>query len=392
MKLRKILLLLLLLPVVPNVSFAQGVDQNVLDKILQRAKETHSDAVLIVRDGKTVAEYIEGGRNAKIDTMSCTKSVVSLAVGKLIDQGKIKSLDQPVHDFYPEWKQGRKALITVKHLLNHTSGLQNVANTGVEIYPAKDFVKLALAAELADDPGARFSYNNKAVNLLAGIIRIASGKRMDVFIAEEILAPMEIKSYEWTLDAAGNPHAMAGLQIAAADFIKFGELILQRGSYQGTRIVSEKWIEQSLAQAQPFEESSGLLWWRMSSEEILTIDDEHFQKLEKAGIEKDFLEKLAPLKGKIYQPGEHLKAIAEVFGKDWQTIVARQMSGKDVRLFKRNVGRIDAYNTNGSHGQYLIVVPEKNLVAVRLVHWQKTQKGLNDGFPDFMSLVLRLAK
>ena len=84
--------------------------------------------------------------------MSATKSIVSLAIGRLIDSGKITSLDQPVSDFYPEWKQGRKKLITVRHLLNHTSGIQNPPIT-TEIYASPDFVQLALAAELCRRAG-----------------------------------------------------------------------------------------------------------------------------------------------------------------------------------------------------------------------------------------------
>ena len=132
---------------------------------------------MIVKNGRLVADWDFGQPRGPIEAMSATKSIVSLTIGRLIDSGKIKSLDQPVSDFYPEWKQGRKKLITVRHLLSQTSGLQNEPNTTVEIYPSPDFVQLALAAELSDDPGSRFSYNNKAVNLLAGIVQRASGTR-----------------------------------------------------------------------------------------------------------------------------------------------------------------------------------------------------------------------
>src|SRR5690606_30258640 len=124
-----------------------------------------SDAVLILHDGEILAEWYFGRERGPIEAMSVVKSLVAVGIGRLITLGKIESLDQPVHAFFPEWKQGRKADITLRHILNHTSGLQNVRNTGVEIYPAPDALKLALAAELSDDPGAKFAYNNKAVNL-----------------------------------------------------------------------------------------------------------------------------------------------------------------------------------------------------------------------------------
>ncbi len=375
-------------------SFAQtgAVNQTLLDKILQRAKETHSSSVLIIKDGKIIGEYYAADKNEKIELMSCTKSIVSLAIGKLIDQGKIKSVNQFVYEFYPEWKQGKKTSVKIKHLLNHTSGMQNLSNAGLEIYPSKDFVKLALAAELSDEPGTKFSYNNKAVNLLAGIVQIASGKRMDIFMRDEFFSPMEIKDFGWTLDAAGNPHALAGLQLSAADFAKFGGLVLNRGKWDGKQIVSEKWIDESLTQSQPFNESGGLLWWRMSSNETYTIDDEHLQILEKAGVEKSFLNAMQPIKGKVYQSGDQFTAISEVFGKDWQKIVSTQMANKNVRVFKKTTGEIDAYNANGYLGQVLVIVPKSNLIAVRQVKQSKDYNFETDGFMDFMPLVMQLTK
>ena len=96
--------------------------------------------------------------------MSATKSVVALAIVLLLDEGKLASLDEPVSNIFAEWKQGRKRDITVRMLLDHTSGLQNVANAGEELEAAPDLVKLALAAELSSDPGTTFSYNTKATN------------------------------------------------------------------------------------------------------------------------------------------------------------------------------------------------------------------------------------
>lgn len=370
----------------------QTVDQTVLAKILQKAKESHSDSVLIIKNGKTIGEYYTGDKNEKIELMSCTKSIVSLAIGLLIEQGKIKSVNQPVYEFYPEWKQGKKSFVTIKHLLNHTSGMQNLSNAGIEIYVSKDFVKLALAAELSDEPGTRFSYNNKAVNLLAGIVQVASGKRMDIFMRDEFFNPMQIKDFGWSLDAAGNPHALAGLQIPAADFAKFGQLVLNRGKWDGKQIVSEKWIDESLAQSQPFNESSGLLWWRMSSDETYTIDEEHLQTLKKAGVEKSFLEKLQGIVGKIYKPGDQFTAISEVFGKDWQQIVSSQMANKNMTLFKKTMGEVDGYNANGYLGQFLVIVPKSNLVAVRQVKQSKDYNFETDGFREFMSLAMQLTK
>lgn len=223
-----------------------GIDEAALERLRQRAGEADSDAVVIVKDGRLVADRDFGRERGPIEAMSATKSIVNLAIGRLIDKGKIQSLDQPVCDFFPEWKQGRKKLITVRHLLNHTSGLQNNPIT-TEIYACPNFVQFALAAEMSDDPGSKFAYNNKAVNLLAGLVQRASGMRMDRYIVAEIFGPMGIKDTGWTLDRAWNPHGMSGLQIRALDLAKIGQMMLDEGSWKGQQIVSKEWVRQSVA-------------------------------------------------------------------------------------------------------------------------------------------------
>src|SRR5690606_13701260 len=86
--------------------------------------------------------------------------------------GRDRMIDLPVHTYYPEWRDGVKSRITIRHLLDHTSGLRTDQGTG-EIYASPDFVRLALDAEVTSEPGTVFFYNNKAVNLLAGIVERA---------------------------------------------------------------------------------------------------------------------------------------------------------------------------------------------------------------------------
>ena len=123
----------------------EPVQSAALDQLVAAAEKSHTDALVIWQDGKPLGEWYFGKPVEPIEAMSATKSVVNLAMGKLITDGKIKSLDQPVWEFYPEWRQGRKKNITIRHLLNHTSGLQNFPRTEVEIYPSPDFIQLALA-------------------------------------------------------------------------------------------------------------------------------------------------------------------------------------------------------------------------------------------------------
>ena len=184
---------------------------SVVDDIAAKAEASHSDAVLIQRGSETVYELSPTASETPVALMSATKSVVALAFGLLIEDGLLRSIDQPVSDVYPEWAQGRKRDITIRMLLDHTSGVQNVANAGVELEGAPDLVQLALAAEVSSDPGTAFSYNNKATNLLTGIVGVRAGEPIDTYLARRIFAPLGIAQFTWMRDAAGTPMGMACL-------------------------------------------------------------------------------------------------------------------------------------------------------------------------------------
>jgi CubicO group peptidase (beta-lactamase class C family) len=240
---------------------AERIDRTRLETLVAEARGANSDALVVLRNGTLVGEWYFDKARGPIQTMSATKSVVSMAIGQLLDAGRIESLDQPVADFYPEWRQGRKRLVTIRHLLNHTSGLQNVPNAGEEIYPAPDAVQLALAAELSHDPGTHFSYNNKAVNLLGGVVERASGTPLDVYVQDALLMPLCLEGTNWYKDEAGVPHAMAGLEIDALGLATLGQLMLEGGVWKETRLLSEAWVDLSTRPSQGFAPNAGLLWW-----------------------------------------------------------------------------------------------------------------------------------
>lgn len=377
-------------PFAPVTAADAGLDQAALAALVARAEESGSDALVVLADGKLVGEWTFGSEPGPIEAMSATKSIVSLAIGKLIDQGVIRSVDEPVHTFYPEWKQGKKQAITIRHLLDHTSGLQNVPNTGVEIYPSPDFVKLALAAELSSDPGTRFSYNNKAVNLLAGIVEVASGQRMDEYIGAEIFAPMGITDYTWTRDDAGNPHAMSGLQIRAMDLAKIGQMMLDGGTWRGQRILSQEWIA---ASTRPGElvPSCGLLWWLLPEWQKLSLTGADLDGWLAAGADEAVVAKLRPMAGKLYTKDQLRAELQRRLGKRRSAAV---FEGLSAGTFAVSVvaGPIRGFYADGYLGQYLVVVPEARLVAVRQMRAPETEEELAaaDSFREFSQMVLAL--
>lgn len=282
-----------------------------LQQLLKQGEQTHSSAVLVWQDGHELGHYYPGDKAPNpIELMSATKSVVALGIGQLLDQGRIRSLDQPVADFYPEWRQGKKKDITLRMLLNHTSGLQNLPSSRPEIYPALDALQLALAAELDATPGKSFAYNNKAVNLLAGIIEKASEQPMDVFFRDGLFKAMDIHPGDWDKDKAGHPYAMSGLPLTAADAAKLGQLMLDQGRWQGRQLISTGYVAAMLTPSQAMP-GVGLLWWLKPAWAKGVFHADVVARMRQAGVPADIAEKFAPMQGKPLQSDQAFVAFLQ---------------------------------------------------------------------------------
>jgi CubicO group peptidase (beta-lactamase class C family) len=382
----------------PEPEGASHLDTAALARLKQRAEQSHSDAIVIYHDGKLVAEWYFDKPPGRIETMSATKSIVSLAVGRLLDTGKLKSLDQPIYELFPEWRQGRKQKITLRHLLNHTSGLQNERTTVVEIYPSPDFVKLALAAELSDPPGEKFAYNNKAVNLLAAVVKLASGQRLDEYVRDQIFTPLGITDFAWALDHSGNPQGMAGLSLRAQDLARIGLMLQSGGVWKGKRIVSQRWISESTSRAgQSLNPRCGLLWWLLQDFRGMAADDKVLAAWRKGGASEDFIRKITPLKDRVFvDRKEFFAAIEQALGgkgslETWYDNTWRKGLPDGVVLG----APVRGFYADGYLGQYLVVVPSSRLVAVRQMRApddDKVDTDQLDSFREFPEMVRALVR
>lgn len=370
----------------------QNINPTNLNALLQKGKETRSNAIIVYKDGKlynsTYFDTVKAG--TKIETMSCTKSIVALAVACLQADGLIDSLNVPVYKFYPEWKQGQKQLITLNHLLTMTSGIQNNLNATVEIYPSLDFVQLALAAELSSKPGEKWEYNNKALNLLAGIVKKVSGKRMDVYINNRLFKPLGIKNYGWTLDNAGNPNVMSGCQLKPADFIKMGLLLLNKGNYNGVQVIPAKYVEGLTVPCKQYD-GYGILWWIDHESSVFVVDDDIINAMTTNAVAPDFIEKIKLIKGTYATELDFFNKVVGVFGPGWRQAMTGHLQAKKLHFFRKvNNGGI-SYRADGYLGNFIIVDPKTNIVAVRMISSDRST-GDSTNFIEFKDMVLGLTK
>lgn len=388
-----VMLMLMLAAGIAAADAAPEVDA-AITRIEQLGRESRSDALLVMRGEEVLLERYTDAAPEPIELMSVTKSVVALVIARLVSEGRIASFDTPVWHWYPEWKQGKKRDITLRMLMDHSSGLQNVSNAQEEIYPAPDVVQLALAAELETKPGARFAYNNKAVNLLAGIIERASGQPMDVYADEQLFAPLHIEAGDWQKDPAGHPHAMAGLPLTALDAAKLGRLLLQRGQWNGTTLIDPQILD-ALVKPAAVSEEIGLLWWLKPAWTQFQADERTFALLEARGVDPDLIAALRPLDGRAFADFSELsQALLETLGEDWQvrwTHEVVETSGiGPYWAFNAQSGPIAAYEAQGWLGQYIVVIPSANLVGVRQIR-ERDDYRPSDAFDDFTDTLLALA-
>lgn len=240
-----------------------------VETIDRRSRDHLSDAVIIKKDGELLYQMSSKEKFEMIAAWSVTKSFISLGIGILYDEGKVHP-DQPVSDFIPGWEKEERSRVTIRHLLTHTSGIDHkMSIEDLETALEGDSLEIACGKEMINEPGQEFHYNNFAVNLLAGIIERISEERADLFIKKRLLDHLGITNYHWDLDEAGHAFGMCGLHISADELIKLGEFMMAKGVWNGQRLISEEWLEQSVATSVDLSDhpmfawfdGCGFLWW-----------------------------------------------------------------------------------------------------------------------------------
>ncbi len=238
---------------------ALGVSITVLEQHRKLCEASGADACLVVAREKIVQEFYSPRYREPMMAMSSTKSVAGILVGMLIDDGKIKSIDEPVCRYVSEWCAGEKAKVTLRHLLSMTSGLPRVFEEGVGSVSDKN--SFVINFPLKFEPGKSWNYSNEGVQLLSPILDKAAGEPVQNYARRRLFAPLGMAETRMHLDSKQHAWLYADMKTTARDFARIGLLMLNKGKWKNRQIVSEKWIEQSTAASQNLNPGYGLLWW-----------------------------------------------------------------------------------------------------------------------------------
>ncbi|SAK52382.1 beta-lactamase [Caballeronia fortuita] len=191
------------------------------------------------------------------DINSVTKTVVGLAVGAARQQGLLPSLDTPVCQILPIMRASgfdpRARDITLRHLLTMTSGFewdQGIIDECVlgpcDRFREESRLHFILSRPLAQ-PGTRFQYDSHAVQLLSLVIETVTGRTLERYARDTLFAPLGIAVSEWIGDEDGHTFGGRGLMLRTRDMIKLGFLMMERGAWQGARIIDETFIDEAMS-------------------------------------------------------------------------------------------------------------------------------------------------
>ncbi|HNX44429.1 MAG TPA: serine hydrolase [Bacteroidales bacterium] len=213
-------------------------------------------AFLVVKDGKLLhEEYWDGYNDSTVsNSFSMAKSVISLLIGCLADEGKL-SLSDPVVRYIPELKDDKDNPITIKHLLTMSSGLDwdesynNLTSVTTKSYYGSDITKLVTTLKKAEKPGATFRYKGCDSQLLGIIIERVSGMPVSDYASLKLWRPLGAeKDALWSLDKKnGKEKTFCCFNATARDFARIGQLVLDSGSFDGKQLVSKAYLQEATA-------------------------------------------------------------------------------------------------------------------------------------------------
>lgn len=320
-------------------SKATAYNQHQLSKILIDTLEKYETTSLlfIQHDSILIEKYWNGITDTtRSNSFSVAKSYISALIGRAIKLGYIQSVDQPVGDFIPEFKEGERKHITIRHLLMMSSGLNwdeaysSLFSQTTEAYYGTDLKKQMLALTVKKAPGNYFEYKSCDTEILALVLRSATGMPVATFLEKELWQPLgAMQNAVWSLDHQdGLEKAYCCMYSNAKDFARLAALYLHYGKYNGLQLIDSAYVSQSI-------HASGLM--------------------------------NADLKQTDY------------YGFQWWIIP--------------DYKGISAYYMRGILGQYVIVIPAFDMIVVRLGH--KRGAKINNHYTETYTLLdegLRIRK
>ena len=247
---------------------------------------TYTNAMLVMKDGHIVYEKYLNNMQPNVRHMgwSMTKSLVSILVGIAHEEGRIKSLDEPITNYLPELESGAYKGVTIRQVLEMTSGVDyeeryDFIHPGIAaknhilalVKNVARFADVAKTLKRKDKPGTVFEYKTIESAVLGVLLeRVLNGENVSSYMARKLWEPMGMEQDGFFImdgePGVGREFTGAGFNATLRDWARIGQLMLNKGEFNGHRIISEKYVDLSTHPVLPENSKSGgyaYQWWTM---------------------------------------------------------------------------------------------------------------------------------
>jgi len=246
----------------------EGMDVARLEDVASYCEQHKCGAVVVTRHGRIVWERYWGGwdEDSTDNSWSMAKSMTDALVGIAISEGKIKSVNESVADFIPEWRGTDKEEITLRNLLSMTSGLlwneeYFEVSEMITMLTSDDQTAYVISRPRFHDPGDDWYYSSGDTQLFSAVIKAATGMEAGQYAQEKLFGPIGMEGATWDTDTSGHTMTFCCVHTTARNFARFGYLFLRDGRWNDQQVVPADWVKESVEQSQWENQSYGFYWW-----------------------------------------------------------------------------------------------------------------------------------
>ena len=225
------------------------LDQTKIDRLFDLSfQDSATQGVVLIKNGLLVGErYADGFSTDSYGTSwSMAKSFYAALIGISIDRGEISSLDDPVA-LYLDYFNDERRDITLRDLLNMTSGLEFPEHEHEDMFFSADHLDYARNVGVEKEAGLIFEYNNVNSMLLADILLQATGVAADTLLRERIFDKIGLDDVTLWQDSAGNPLTYCCVDTTARQYARFGLLFARDGNWNGEQIIPKQFVDETFS-------------------------------------------------------------------------------------------------------------------------------------------------
>ena len=222
--------------------------------LIDDLEKTNTAAFVVIKEGKLLHEeyWNDYNANSQTNSFSMAKGITALLMGKAIEEGKFKSENQKISDFYENYKNinfGKEA--TIKNLVTMEAGLDwdeayyNPFGPNAKAYYGNSLAESVLLRGFKNKPGSKFEYQSGATQLLGFVLRKAINQPISSYATHKLWVPlgMEQNAY-WTVDDNNMEKTFCCIHSNAKDYAKIGQLMLNNGKVDSTQVINKDYLQQ----------------------------------------------------------------------------------------------------------------------------------------------------